>query len=58
LRTFAIVVSRVYLPPGWAKFWWLADCIQYGNQRKLRKKPLSILFGNDSRLCRFFYFKK
>jgi hypothetical protein len=38
LRTFAIVVSRVHLPPGWAKFWWSADCIQYGNQRKLQKK--------------------
>jgi hypothetical protein len=58
LRTFAIVVSRVHLPPGWPKFWWLTDGIQYGNQRKLQKKVSSILFGNDSRPCRFFYFKK
>jgi hypothetical protein len=58
LRTSAIVVSRVHLPPGWPKFWWLTDGIQYRNQRKLQKKASSILFGNDSRPCRFFYFKK
>jgi len=51
-------VSRVHLPPGWPKFWWLTDGIQYRNQRKLQKKASSILFGNDSRPCRFFYFKK
>jgi hypothetical protein len=45
LRTFAIVVSRVYLPPGWAKFWWFADCIQYDNQRKLQKRAPPILSG-------------
>jgi hypothetical protein len=38
LRTFAIVVSRVHRPPGWVKFWWFADYIQYDNQRKLQKK--------------------
>src|SRR5271168_3888495 len=38
LRTFAIVVSRVYLPPGWAKLWWFADDIQYDHQHKLQKK--------------------
>jgi hypothetical protein len=27
-------VSRVHLPPGWPKFWWLTDGIQYRNQRK------------------------
>jgi nitrogen fixation-related uncharacterized protein len=31
-------VSRVYLPPGWATFWWLADRIQYDDQRQLEKK--------------------
>src|ERR1700685_1176875 len=25
-------------PPGWVKFWWFADYIQYDNQRKLQKK--------------------
>jgi hypothetical protein len=38
LRTFAIIVSRVHRPPGWVKFWWFADYIQYDNQRKLQKK--------------------
>src|SRR4051812_8252093 len=38
LATFAIVVSRVHLPPGWPKMWWLTDGIQHGNQRKLQKK--------------------
>jgi len=47
LRTFAIVVSRVHLPPGWVKFWWFADCIQYDNQRKLEKKAPPILFGKN-----------
>jgi hypothetical protein len=51
-------VSRVHRPPGWAKFWWLTDCIQYGNQRKLQKKAPSILFGKESRPYRFFYFKR
>jgi hypothetical protein len=51
-------VSRVHRPPGWAKFWWLTDCIQYANQRKLQKKAPSILFGKESRPYRFFYFKK
>jgi hypothetical protein len=37
LRAFTIVVSRVHLPPGWTKFWWYADCIQYGNPRKVQK---------------------
>jgi hypothetical protein len=45
LRTFAIVVSRVYLPPGWSKFWWFADRIQYDDQRQLEKKHPSILSG-------------
>jgi hypothetical protein len=31
-------VFRVHLPPGWAKFWWSADCIQYGNQAQASKK--------------------
>jgi hypothetical protein len=51
-------VSRVHLPPGWAKFWWFADSIQYDNQRQLEKKAPPILFGKNSRPCRFFYFKK
>src|SRR5271163_3847800 len=55
LRTFAIVVSRVYLPPGWAKLWWFADDIQYDHQHKLQKKAPPILFGKNSRPCRFFY---
>jgi hypothetical protein len=38
-------VSRVYPPPGWAKFWWFADRIQYDNQRELEKKAPPILFG-------------
>jgi hypothetical protein len=53
-------VSRVCLPPGWAKFWWFADCIQYDNQRQLEKKstpdsfwkeftPLSILLFQKMR---------
>jgi hypothetical protein len=32
------VVPRVHLPPGWAKLWWPADCIQYGNQAQASKK--------------------
>jgi len=31
-------MSRVHLPPGWAKFWWFADCIQYDNQPEPQKK--------------------
>jgi len=42
-------VCRLHLPPGWAKFWWFADCIQYDNQRKLQKKAPPILFGKNSR---------
>ena len=38
LRTVATVVPRVHLPPGWAKLWWPADCIQYGNQAQASKK--------------------
>src|SRR5262245_31996898 len=38
LRTVATGVPRVHLPPGWAKLWWPADCIQYGNQAQPSKK--------------------
>jgi len=42
------------------EFWWLTDCIQYGNQRKLQKKstldsfrqgitPLPILLFQEMR---------
>src|SRR5271163_1222977 len=44
-RTFAIVVSRVYLPPGWAKLWWFADDIQYDHQHKLQKKAPRFFSG-------------
>jgi hypothetical protein len=47
LRTAATVVSRAYLPPGWAKFWWLADRIQYVNQRKLQKKATPDSFRKE-----------
>jgi hypothetical protein len=58
LRTFAIVVSRVHRPPGWVKFWWFADYIQYDNQRKLQKKHPRLFFRKTSRPRQFFYFKK
>src|SRR5277367_2737385 len=45
LRTFAIVVSRVYLPPGWAKLSWFADDIQYDHQHKLQKKAPRFFSG-------------
>src|SRR5271155_5438053 len=44
-RTFAIVVSRVYLPPGLAKLWWFADDIQYDHQHKLQKKAPRFFSG-------------
>jgi hypothetical protein len=32
LRTAATIVSRVHLPPGRAKFWWLVDRAERGGQ--------------------------
>jgi hypothetical protein len=58
LRIFSIVMSRVHLPPGWAKFWWFADCIQYDNQPEPQKKAPPIVFRKNSRPRRFFYFRK
>jgi hypothetical protein len=58
LRTFAIVLSQVHVPPGWAKLWGVACQIQCCNQRKLQKLSTPDSFRKEFALMRILLFKK
>src|SRR5664279_5281118 len=58
LRTFAIVLSQVHLPPRWAKHWGFARRIQDCNQCKLQKMSNPDSFRKEFALMRIPLFQK